>query len=343
MGWFRRKQTVTTSATATGSSSATASATTTTVSPTTRGSRLGISAGPFASLALLDGAAALGLKWVRVSEEYGWNGLDRLKATCDAANARGLKIIQCVQNSGHRYDDPIKNDGLVQFAVQCVAAGASVVEVGNEFNHRPFWQAPEVSVMPPQAQANLTARIARAVHNAYPNTPVITPGMSPEADPLNPWTWWPQYLDADALGHAAANWNGIGLHPYCYPELATTNPVQWNPLLQVPTIRSDAAKRGITTSVWLTEIGAPGFATSAPIIRGVALTEQRQVDCYKAYISVIRQQESAGIAYPLVCFHTLFDGQAATNAVEQGFGLIRTDGTKKPVYDVVKAFAAETI
>ena len=248
-----------------------------------------------------------------------------------------------VQNSGHRYDDPVKNDGLVQFAVQCAAAGADVIEVGNEFNHAPFWQAPDVNVMPPQAQANLTSRIARAVHNAYPSTIVITPGMSPEAEPLNPRTWWPQYLDADPLGHAAAKWDGVGLHPYCYPELATTNPVQWNPLLQAPGIRTTSESRGITTSVWLTEVGAPGFALNAPVIRTIALTEQRQVDCYNAYITVIKQQEAAGIVYPVICFHTLFDGQAATNAVEQGFGLIRTDGTRKPVYGVVQAFAAEAL
>lgn len=308
-----------------------------------RGTVLGISAGPFASLAVLDGIVALGLGWVRISEEYGWNGLDRLRTTCNAAHARGLKVIQCVQNSGHRYDDPIKNDGLVQFAVQCVAAGADVIEIGNEWNHPPFWQAPPVTNMPPQAQANLTSRIARAVYNTYPNIPVITPGMSPQADPLNPWTWWPQYLDADPVGHAAAKWNGIGLHPYCYPELATTNPAQWNPLAQVPTIVSQAAARGMTLPVWITEIGAPGFVTNAPTIRGIALTEDRQTACYDAYHVVIRQHESAGYRFPAICYATLFDGQSATTAVEQGLGLIRADGTRKAAWYKVRDFALEPL
>lgn len=304
---------------------------------------MGISAGPFASLAVLDGIVTLGLRWVRISEEYGWSGLDRLRTTCNEAHARGLKVIQCVQNSGHRYDDPVKNDGLVQFAVQCAAAGADVIEVGNEWNHAPFWQAPSVTVMPPQAQANLSARIARAVHNVYPAKPVITPGMSPEAEPLNPWTWWPQYLDADSLGHTAAQWDGIGLHPFCYPELATTNPIQWNPLAQVPTIASQAAARGITKAVWITEIGAPGFQTNAPTIRGIALTDERQAACYDAYHAVIRQHEAAGYRFPAICYATLIDGQSATNAVERGLGLIRADGTRKPAWDLVRKFALEPL
>ncbi len=282
--------------------------------------------------------------WVRVSEEYGWNGLDRLKATCDAAHARGLKVVQAVQIAGHKYDDPAKNAALPQFAVQCVDAGADLIEVGNEFNHTPFWQAPPVTTMPPAAQAVISIAVAKAVKAAHPSTPVITNGMSPEADPLNPWTWWPQFLDADIAGHVGAKWDGIGLHPYCYPELATANPAQWNPILQVPSIRTAAQQRGITTAVYLTELGAPGFpVATAPVIRNVALTEQRQADCYSAYLSVIRQQESAGITYPLVCFATLFDGQSATTSVEQGLGLIRADGTKKPAYDIVKAFAAEAV
>lgn len=313
--------------------------------PTLRGTRLGISAGPFASVALMDECVKLGLKYVRVSHESGWPGtLDALKTTVQAAHLRGLKIIQCVQNSGHKYDDPIKNAALVQFAVDCVAyANCDVIEVGNEFNNRMFWVAPDVSVTPPVAQSNLSLTIAKRLRTLFPTLPVITNGLSPAADPLNPWTFLPAFWDVSVSAHKAVGWSGIGLHPFCYPELATTNPAQWNPIKQVPTILSKSKQRGINCPVWLTEIGAPGFLTNAPVIRGIALTEARQADCYRAYISVIKQQETVGISYPAICFATLYDGQSATNSVEQGLGLIRKDGTHKPAYDLVRAFALESL
>jgi hypothetical protein len=349
MIWRRKKSTTTVVAT-----------TTTTVAPTTttivsstmplvssgsgplRGSMLGISAGSFASIAVLDAIVELGLGWVRVSHEYGWpNTIQQLAATVVEAHKRDLRVIQSVQISGHRYDDPTATAGLTQFAIDCVRAGVDCLEIGNEWNHAPFWQGPDVNVMPPVAQARLSTTIALAVRNVFPTATIITNGVSPEADPLNPWTWLSQFWSADLTNHQNAKWSGVGVHPYCYPELATTNPAQWNPFAQVPTILADAKSKRIVASVWLTELGAPGFATNAPIIRGVALTEQRQVDCYAAYVQMIRNHEAQGIRYPAICFTTMFDGQSATTSVETGLGLRRSDGSRKPVWDLVRSFALE--
>lgn len=310
-----------------------------------RGETLGISAGSFASLEVMDACVDLGVKWVRVSHESGWAGtVLNLATTVSEAHARGLKVLQAVQTAGKDYSDPVKNKALAQFAVNCIeTALVDAIEIGNEWNHKPFWLAPPVSAMPPLAQAQLSIAVAKAARSAMRSVPVITNGMSPEADPLNPWTWWPQFLSADLTGNQAIKWDGIGLHPYCYPELATTNPAQWNPLKQVPTILADSKARGIIAPVWLTEMGAPGFATNAPVIRGIALTEARQADCYRAYFDVMRAQEATGIRYPLAAFATMFDGQSATTSVEQGLGLRRADRTKKEAWTVVRNFALESL
>lgn len=307
-----------------------------------RGNNLGINAGPSASTTLLDACVDLGVKWVRVSHESGWTGtISQLAATVTAAHVRGLRILQCVQNSGHTYLDPVKNAALSAFAVACADTGVDALQIGNEWNNRIFWTSPDVSIVPPLAQARLSVQVAAAVRAKYPTLPMVTVGMSPAADPLNPWTWWPGFAGAYPAEMVQANWSGIGLHGFCYPELATTNPIQWNPLRQAPTILNQAIAAGVQAPIWITEIGAPGFATNAPIIRGIALTEQRQAECYRAYIEVLKQHETLGMRFPLVAFATMFDGQSATNAVEQGLGLRRADGTKKAAWDLVRAFALE--
>ncbi|CAB4169717.1 hypothetical protein UFOVP1305_44 [uncultured Caudovirales phage] len=312
-------------------------------SPTvTRSQQLGINAGPNASIAVLDACVELGVKWVRVSQEAGWAGASiTLGTTVQRAHDRGLKVIQVIQRAGHKYDAPDTIDVLKVFATNCASSGVDVIEIGNEWNGKMFWAAPDVNVMPPSRQSHVALAVAEHLRTVSPQTIVLTPGTSPAAEPLNAWTWLPQFYDTDLVRHQNVKWNGTAIHAFCYPELATTNPAQWNPLKQVPTIKTSLAQRALSGSVWVTEIGAPGFATNAPVIRGIALTEQRQAQCFEAYFQVIRDQEKVGIKYPTVIIATMFDGQSATNSVEQGLGLITTTGRKKPAWTLVNKFAQE--
>lgn len=315
------------------------------VVPKLRGEMLGISAGSYASTAVLDACIDLGVKWVRISIECGWaNALANVADTVKRAHDRGLRVIQVVQaGNQHRYDDPAMNTALVKFAQDCALAGCDVIEVGNEWNHQPFWTAPLYSVMPPLAQARLSIDIARGVRAVSTTIPVITNGLSPEANAQNPYLWLPPFWNAYLAEHRTVGWSGIGLHPYCYPELATTNPVQWNPLRQVPTILADANALGLALPVWLTEFGAPGFATGAPTVRGVVLTEAQQAINFRAYIDGIKALEATGIRFPVACIATMFDGQSQTTAVEGGLGLRRADGTRKEAWAVVRQWALEPL
>lgn len=323
------------------SSSATVAAT-----PRLRGETLGISAGSYASTAVLDACVDLGVGWVRFSVECGWaNALAIVADTTRQAHQRGLKVVHVIQaGNGHRYDDPTSNAALVKYAQDCVTyANVDCCEIGNEWNHKPFWIAPTYSIMPPSAQAQLSLSVASGVRSVNPTVPIITNGLSPEANDQNPYIWLRSFWDVALAAHQTVGWSGIGLHPYCYPELATTNPAQWNPLAQVPTIVADAAMRGLRLPVWLTELGAPGFASNAPVIRNVALTEDQQRLNYEAYISAIKAHEASGLRFPLVCFATMFDGQSQTTAVEGGLGLRRADGTRKPAWGTVRQFALEPL
>jgi hypothetical protein len=348
---WRRKRTTTTTTTApavTTTTTTTAPVPTTTstsVAPSTgtRGSYMGISAGPFATTEVLDGIAALGLKWVRVSHEMGWNSgpgsLGALAATVQAANARGLRVLQCVQKSGHAYT---ANDipALADFAIRCAQTGAAL-QLGNEWNNYPaFFNDPSY---PPALAATISAQVGTAVRSMFPDTVVVTTGLSPAPAPLYSSSYWPAWWDVIPAQHAAAGYSiACAVHPYCYPEdpaSMMTRP-EWNPWAGIPALRDAMRARGINPTIWFTEVGCPGFATNAPVVRGVALTESLQAQNTATYL---RQWWTERQSTEPLFIATLFDGQSATTSVEQGLGLIRTDGTRKPAWFNVRDFAAISI
>lgn len=348
--WRRKPKptttTTTTTSTTTTTPTTTTTSTTTTTAPTTTGRRgdyMGISAGPWATSAVLDGVAALGLKWVRVSHEMGWNSgpgsLDALASTVQAANQRGLRVLQCIQKSGHAYtaaDIPALKD----FAIRCAQTGAAI-QVGNEWNNIPAFF--NDATWPPALSATINAHVAAAVRSMFPDTIVVATGLSPAPAPWYSSSYWPAWWDVIPTQHAAAGYTAAcAVHPYCYPEdpaSMMTRP-DWNPWAGIPALRDAMRARGSAPNIWFTEVGCPGFATNAPVVRGVALTESLQAQNTATYL---RQWWTLRQSTEPLFIATLFDGQSATTSIEQGLGLIRTDGTRKPAWFNVRDFAAITL
>lgn len=330
-----------TSITVNATTTATSTVTTTTAAPVfKRGDFMGISAGPYATLQVLDGIVALGLKWVRVSHEMGWQSgpgsLDALATTVREANARGLRVLQCIQKAGHSYtatDIPALQD----FAIRCAQTGAAL-EIGNEWNNQPaFFNDPSY---PPALSATISAQVATAVRSMFPALTIVTQGASPAAMPMTPANYWPAWWDVIPAQHRAAGYTvPAAVHPYSYPEDPKSNMThpEWNPWAGITATRQAMTTRGVDPTIWFTEVGCPGFATNAPVIRGVPLTEQLQATNTASYLDQWWTLRYSG--EPLF-IATLFDGQSATTNVEQGLGLIRSDGTRKPAWSVVRDYAA---
>lgn len=324
-----------------------------------RATRMGFSVGSLASIAALDRIAEIGYGWVRVSHEMGWGGtIDALAATVVEAHKRGIKVLQSPQVAGKAY----KSDATFiaqwrQFCADCVGiAKVDALSLGNEWNHLPFWTSPSstdpnnatrtIPQYVPTTQALLTWHGAQAARAINPLIPVATPGMSPESSVLNPSAWWPTFFDCDKGNMIAASLTAVDVHPYVWPEDPSTNPIQWNPGLQTPDIVSAAKARGMSGEIWYGEIGAPGYpaGTTIPTVRGYLLDEARQQVCYNGYFKVIRSHEAAGINIRNIMWTTMFDGQSvSTPGPEQYFGIIRSDGTKKPVWQMLKDFGDELV
>ena len=312
----------------------------TTVNPTRRGTLMGISCGPTASVTELDATKTLGLGWIRVSHEAGWPGTTiSLGATVTKAHARGLKVLQCIQLAGHKYaatDLP----ALQVFAVNCVDAGVDAIEIGNEWNNSPFFQP---HTLPPQLAAGLTIGIAKAIRARNKTIPIITNGLSPAPTPWAPYEYWPKFWDTDPTNHLTAGYTAAAaVHPFCYPEnpVTTTNPA-WNPWYQITTIRQQLATRGAPAPIWFTEVGCPGTNLNTPTIRGIKLTEAKQAENTKLYLNQYRKMGRAG--EPLF-IATMFDGQSVSvPGPEEYLGLCRADGSKKPAWQIVHDYANELI
>ena len=339
MVWRRRKRnypaTLPTKLTTTASVSTTAN---TSPTPTgRRGDLMGISAGATASTRVLDANRELGLGWVRVSHELGWNSLTNLQRTVTEAHARGLKVLQCVQKAGHSYS---LNDAqpLTDFALACANTGVDGLEILNEANNGAFFQP---LTIPPNTAATLSAYIAPRVRAQYQTLPITTHGISPAPGNYQPALWWPSFWDATPLAHAGAGYTAQALHPFVYPEdpLGLVGHPEWNPWWALPIIRDQMRSRNVNQPVWFTEVGCPGDRTGQTIIRGIVCDEGRQAWVTGRYLEQYRTQGQPG--EPLF-IATAFDGDSVSvPGPENYLGLHRTDGTPKPAWQIVHDYAAQ--
>lgn len=337
MPWRKRRRYTSTVTTTTATTPTITTATTPTPEPVgRRGDLMGISAGALASTRVLDACVDLGVTWVRVSHELGWNSLTGLQKTINDAHARGLKVLQCIQKAGHTYATT-DAEPLTYFALQCAGLGIDALEIGNEWNHNPFMSP---NLIPPNLQANLSSYIAPRVRTQYPKLPIVTAGMSPAASPYTPHLWWPQFWDAAPLANKGAGYTGQALHPFVYPEdpITLTNPA-WNPWYGLPLIRDAMTARGIGDQpIWFTEIGCPGDPTGQTVIRNIRCDETRQASVTASYL---KQWQTLGRPGEPIFIATAFDGDSVSvPGPENYLGLYRNDGTRKPAWQIVKDHAA---
>jgi hypothetical protein len=165
---------------------------------------------------------------VRITVEYGWGNSKEYAAHWVAtAKTMGLKVLVVVQKNTKVYDGGLADYvGLVELALYVASVGADAIEIGNEWNHEPFWHGAATS-LPPAAQASMTWAISARIHEVYPKQVVIPAGLSPEtvSPPLAPYLWLPAFWNVNSGQHEAAGYAGINLHPYSYPSNSMTNGV----------------------------------------------------------------------------------------------------------------------
>ena len=136
--------------------------------------------------------------------------------------------------------------------------------------------------------------------------------------------------------------DAVALHPYTYPALPSFKAVfnYWQEILTVRKLmidNGDEAKK-----IWITEFGAPtggpGHSYNTNQLNGFEfgvdfMTEGAQLEILTEASEFYHQYaEWTGPFF----WYSLKDNSNETDTSENFFGLLRSDGSKKPAYDVFR-------
>ena len=304
----------------------------------------------------LDDLVGLGVGWIRFdidwseiqpydSDHYNWRNIDRIVA---AAEARDMQLVATLSytpqwarmeyctSSKCAPADPWQFARFAKEAVHRYAPqGVQYWEIWNEPNLVSFWK-PEPDV----GDYTLLLQVSyNAIKSEDEKAIVISGGLGPiatENGNIAPLTFVRELYDQEGGEY----FDALGFHPYTFPvppsytkvwsawsQMSATNPS----LRSIMTAHGDAEKK-----IWLTEFGAPtgGPGTLATLSNYTRVqqpsyvTEELQAHMLTEALILAEEYEWAG---PLF-WYSYKDLGTSTDTIENFFGLLRFDGSKKPAY-----------
>jgi hypothetical protein len=264
---------------------------------------------------------------------FDWGELDQAVASIQKVGLSADLIIDgcpawaAVSDAqGDMYAQPASSAVFATWAGAVAARygdkGVKYFEVWNEPNLAVFWQpAPD----PAAYTADLKVAYA-AIKVVDPSAVVLSGGLAPadnDGTDYDPRT----FLEDMYADGAEGSFDGLGYHPYSYPDSPDTvaSWSGWSMMSDTsPSIRSIMTENGDSRKkIWITEYGAP---TSGP--NSVGETGQ-STDLVQA-ISQVASLDWIGSFY----IYTWSD-ISTLPADENGFGLLTDENTQKPAYSAV--------
>jgi hypothetical protein len=126
---------------------------------------------------------------------------------------------------------------------------------------------------------------------------------------------------------AKGYFDGIGIHPYCYPTLPNDSDISWSTFKQQWTVHDIMVTNGDGDKlVWNTESGAPTDVGTGHVTDAVQAETIRQV--------LQAGLDNLWMGPQLI--YTLRDPGTSTTDREDHFGIVRRDFTPKPAYTTVQ-------
>ena len=313
----------------------------------------------------LDDLVAMGVGWVRYdfgwdqiqaggSTSYDWVAPDRVVKAVLAHNLKILPLLTYTpawaRPSGciNAFCGPANVADFANFAKVVVARyapqGVHTWEIWNEPNVMQFWQ-PKPD---PVAYTALLKAAYTAIKTQDQSAVVVSGGLAPAVTTSDKSLSPTDFVTGMYAQGAQSNFDALGFHPYSYPAMPS-NTSSWNAWAQmsvtainirgIMTANNDAGKQ-----IWMTEFGSPtggpgAIATqSEPNFINMPdhVDEALQAALLGDAGSLLRQYSWAG---PLFLYSYKDLGVSpVTN--ENFFGLLRYDGSQKPVYSVLKQLTA---
>lgn len=323
----------------------------------------------------LNNISQLGTRWIRVDfswrviqpdnpREYDWELYDRLVRT---ANDHSLKIL-AVLNYTPAWARDAKCAELVQeeeSAQKCIPRsheefatfsralairykGTNIRgwEIWNEPNLTGHWKSAQAGAIAvnPETYAHMANAAASQIRHNYPDSVIITGGLAPLFEPkASTGMRQSDYLAALLPKLKPELFDGIAVHPYSWPAMPSKAAV-YNAFYNVDNGRPHTNMRAVMTragwaekEIWGTEYGASTKGQRAMGIPKVLgrpdhVTEDMQAQIVTQGIEGWYNKTNVG---PLFV-HSDSDQWLLPHKNEGGFGLKRSDGSKKPAYDALK-------
>lgn len=320
--------------------------------------------------------AELGVGWIR--DEIMWNQVEQEKGQysipelstewIDLANRHGLKIIVVFSGGNTRLypDDPFAPDAYakaVAFVAKELRGKIHALEIVNEpFGHYAAaygqgtkkggtWYGRDKDGSTSdwvKRYVVLLNKAAAAIKAVNPDIKVIGLGSAPQVN-----------YQQIALG-VSPNVDGITAHPYSYRTPPEIVPYPGTPANRkrdgfvvtdeagtfsslIEKYREWSAKHKGPREIWLTEWGYTTYLEGTARTNYSGFTEEAQ-----AAYSQRRFLEGLGLGVDVSCQYVFLDKKHDTKGYdprnsEHNFGLLRHDGTPRPVYHAVQRVAKSTL
>ena len=278
------------------------------------------------------------LSWNVVQEAgantYKWQAYDRV---VESANAHGLQTLfiigftplwarpsscmdseMCGPSSAAAYGT-FAGAAASHFA----SAGVHSWEIWNEANIA-FRFHPGVDI---KKYSDMLKDAYRAINTIDPSADIIAGSTAPsgsDSNNLSPIDFLQGLYDNGAQGYFTA----VSTHPYTYPKTPDTAGVldawgQLGPMHDIMATQGDGNKQ-----VWITEFGAP---TNGPINRpNEYVSESLQSTILTEAVAQWKKHSWAGPFF----WYDYQDSGSSSSSSEHFFGLVRSDGSNKPAYDL---------
>lgn len=294
---------------------------------------------------------SLGVGWLRFDmawdiaqpeqgDTFEWARSDRIVLAARKHNLKVLPILTFTPKWARQPEcidtfkcAPVDNADFARFAAEAARhyapMGVQTWEIWTEPNTTFFWRPlPNAEVY-----VDLLKKSYTAIKQVDPQATVISAGLSPAENKKGSITQL-DYFESMYRYGAKDYMDAVGYHPYSYPSLPG-NVLEWSAWSQMSdldrSIRSIMSDNGDgDKQVWVTEFGAP---TNGPLNFADEYLQNYMIE------DAIRQMSETPWMATLF-FHSYKDLGTEQNNIENFFGVVRYDGTKKPSYYKLKSILA---
>lgn len=302
----------------------------------------------------------LGIAWIRWDFDwseiqpnnksiYRWTSTDRVAEIALKKNIKSLGIITytprwarhstCINSDKCKPADPtIFGNFAGRVATRYKSKGINHWEIWNEPNSINFFEpTPNVA-----SYSTMLKSAYIAIKKSNPDAFVLSGGLAPTSNVENNIS--PESFINILYEKRANNYfDAIALHPYSFPA-EPSYPASWNGWQQINLIRQIMTENGDNDKfIWFTEFGSP---TNGP---GVA-NDNLRLGNFVHEIDFVTENRQSAIANDAIkqsvnmkdwigpfFWYSLIDSGTAKETPENFFGLLRSDGSKKPAWYIIES------